>query len=564
MGTRASSRVVDAAERRRDWIASLAIVVVALAASVAGIANQFANDDVLLIEENARVHGLSHLGEIFVSPYWPPPYAQDLYRPFALIAFAIQYVAGNGDPLVFRVVSYALYAAVAVAVFLLARRVLPRTYAIAAALLFAAHPVHVEAVALAVAQSELLVALIAIAMVTSYLRWRSDGGLTPRRWAALAAWYGTAILLKEHGFILPGLLLAAEIFLVAAPRPMRDRVIGAIAFGAVGSALLLVRRAVLRGFAGTFAAPALVGTTVFTRGLTLLQITPEWIRLMVWPVHLRADYSPREFMASTEFGAPELLGLSMIVAIVALIWSMRRRAPVVSFGLSWFAIGLFPVSNVLVPTGILIAERTLFLPSVGFVIAMVALAAEIRASVSVDALVVRRIAVSMCALAIAAGIARSAERHRVWRNDGFLSIRTVQNSPNSFKAQRAYGNTLFWMDQPAMGVAAYERAIELGPADQRWRMRNELARHFRERGERGLEAAQLIASLAEKPNQDEARGRLVVAYLELGNYMAAERQADTAIVNGGAQRIYGQLKSIADSANRVGAPPGSINIGLGP
>jgi hypothetical protein len=120
------------------------------------------------------------------------------------------------------------------------------------------------------------------------------------------------------------------------------------------------------------------------------------------------------------------------------------------------------------------------------------------------------------------------------------------------------------MDQPAMGVAAYERAIELGPADQRWRMRNELARHFRERGERGLEAAQLIASLAEKPNQDEARGRLVVAYLELGNYMAAERQADTAIVNGGAQRIYGQLKSIADSANRVGAPPGSINIGLGP
>jgi hypothetical protein len=81
MGTRASSRVVDAEGRRRDWIAILAIVVVALAASVAGIANQFANDDVLLIEENARVHGLSRLGEIFVSPYWPPPYAQDLYRP---------------------------------------------------------------------------------------------------------------------------------------------------------------------------------------------------------------------------------------------------------------------------------------------------------------------------------------------------------------------------------------------------------------------------------------------------------------------------------------------------
>jgi len=284
---------------------------------------------------------------------------------------------------------------------------------------------------------------------------------------------------------------------------------------------------------------------------------------MVWPIHLRADYSPREFVASTGLGRAELIGVAMSVVIIALICTMRRRSPVVSFGLSWFVIGLFPVSNVLVPTGILIAERTLFLPSVGFTLAMLALAAEVRASVRWNAMIVRRLAIAVCAALVAAGIARSAERQRVWRNDGFLSIRTVQDSPNSFKAQRAYGNTLFWMDQPAMALEAYERAIALSPSDQSWRTRNELARHFRARGERELEAAELRGSLAEKPNQDDARGLLIVAYLELGNYGAAEFQADTAMVNGGSPRVYAQLKSIADSADRIGAPRGSINIELG-
>jgi hypothetical protein len=336
-----------------------------------------------------------------------------------------------------------------------------------------------------------------------------------------------------------------------------------VLFSAVGGTLLLVRRAVLRGFVGTFTAPALVGATMFVRGLTMLQITPQWIRLMVWPVHLRADYSSQEFVASTGFGRDELFGLTLVVAIVTLIWVMRRRAPVVSFGLSWFAIGLFPVSNVFVPTGVLIAERTLFLPSIGFIIAVVALAAELRGIVVIEPKAFRRFAIATCTALPAAGIVRSAERQRVWRNDAFLSIRTVQDSPKSFKAQRAYGNTLFWMDQPAMALDAYEHAIALAPSDQSWRARNELARHFRERGERQLEAAELRASLAERSNQDEARGLLVVAYLELGDYAAAEFEADTALVNGGSHHVYAQLRSIADSADRVRAPPGSINIGLG-
>ena len=107
-------------------------------------------------------------------------------------------------------------------------------------------------------------------------------------------------------------------------------------------------------------AEALRGQTMGGRVLTMLKIVPEWARLFVWPAHLRAEYSPREFVASTSFGGAEATGLAIVVLVALTIWTTRRSAPTVAFGLSWMCIALFPVSNVVIPTGILLAERTLF------------------------------------------------------------------------------------------------------------------------------------------------------------------------------------------------------------
>ena len=73
--------------------------------------------------------------------------------------------------------------------------------------------------------------------------------------------------------------------------------------------------------------------------------------------------------ASQGLGGVELLGIALLILAGALIWATLRRAPVVAFGITWMAVTLFPVANLVVPTGIVLAERTLFLPSVGFVLA---------------------------------------------------------------------------------------------------------------------------------------------------------------------------------------------------
>ena len=96
------------------------------------------------------------------------------------------------------------------------------------------------------------------------------------------------------------------------------------------------------------------------RTLTMLGVVPEWFRLLIWPHHLQADYSPQEILPAEHLSSPQLLGLVLLAIAVLLLVATWRRQPVVAFGVLWLGIGIGPVHNVLVPTGIVLAERTLF------------------------------------------------------------------------------------------------------------------------------------------------------------------------------------------------------------
>lgn len=390
---------------RPSWQPIGAILVVALVACVAGIGNELAQDDIYLILENATVHSVANIGAIFRSPYWPPPFSPDLYRPLTSLLLAAEYQLGFGEPTIFRLVSYVLYAAVCVNVYLLARRLIPPTIALGMALLFAAHPVHVEAVALGVGQSELAVALIALIMVQRYLVRRAAGPLERRDWIGLCLWYAIASLFKEQGLILPALVIAAELLLVEDHQPGRVRRLlpGFCALAVVGALILGVRRLVIGDVAGTFVAEALVGVPIGGRFLTMLRVAVAWMRLLIWPAHLQTDYSPQEIVASTSLGPIEIYGALLLVSLALSAWLLRRRAPVYSFAVCWCAVTLFPVSNLVVPTAIVLAERTLFLPSVGFVLGVGAVVALILPRLPAIA---PRALTAACALLVFAGVGR--------------------------------------------------------------------------------------------------------------------------------------------------------------
>ena len=551
--------------RPSPLLAALAVAVVAVAASMLCLANQFTFDDAGLILGSERLHGLARWKEILTSPYWPPPYAQDLYRPLTSLMLALQYQLGGGDPVLFRVVSVLLYSGASLAVLHLAWRLLPPAIALGTALLFAAHPVHVETTVLAVAQGELVIALLGTLMVARYLdrRRAAAGTLSPRDWLLLGGLYLIACFTKEQGLLLPALLVAAELCLVGAPS-WSDRIrrtwAGYAGFALLAGLVLFIRGLVLRG-KPFLAAPAeaLVGVPIEGRALTMLQVVPEWFRLLVWPAHLRLDYSPGEFVASTGWGVAEIAGLILVIGAIAIAWIARRRAPVVSFGLVWCAITLFPVSNLIAPTGILLAERTLFSPSIGFLLAAGGaihwlLALPRPASVGL------RPALLLAGLGLVAlGTVRSASRQKVFRNQATLNVASAKDAPRSARVQQSLAETLFDQGDRAEAVAAYRRAISYG--GEPWMLRIGLARRLRMLGDEEGAMEELRESLAEHPTR-EALAELAAAFLAVGMYREAGRIAEGIIASDNAPPVMVWIKHLADSAIAVKAPPGSIKIGI--
>ncbi|HEU5218327.1 MAG TPA: hypothetical protein VFU23_06700 [Gemmatimonadales bacterium] len=75
----------DSARATPPWLPLAGLAFLAIAASISGIANQYAQDDFAIIFRNATVHDLTHGLRFFAEPYWPKPFTPDLYRPLALL-----------------------------------------------------------------------------------------------------------------------------------------------------------------------------------------------------------------------------------------------------------------------------------------------------------------------------------------------------------------------------------------------------------------------------------------------------------------------------------------------
>jgi hypothetical protein len=428
------------------------VAALALAASATGLGNGFAYDDVPIIVRDPRAHDLARAWHFCCTSYWPRALGGGLYRPLTSIAFATEWAIGHGAPLVFHLANVALYVTLALVVLRLATLVLPPVAATLAAALFAVHPVHVEVVANVVGQAELLVALAVTWATVVYLRARRHtsgvAGVPSRATiAAIAGLFLLALLAKEHAAVLPLLLLAAECTVITDDRPRAERVRAlapiAVTLAATAAIYAGIRDLAIGRLLGDAPNLMLVRVPLASRWWTMLGIASEWTRLLVWPAHLAATYSPPGTPILTGPDASAVAGaLALVVAGMVAVLA-RRRAPVLTLGILWIAIALLPVSNVLFVSGVLLAERSLFLPSIGLALgagALVAVALERLRAAPRRAHVM---GATLAALVLALGVVRSARRQPIWRDDATLYAASVVDEPGSYYAHFLYAGELF-------------------------------------------------------------------------------------------------------------------------
>jgi hypothetical protein len=511
-------------KRAAWWAGGLALLV-----ALPSILNGFVYDDVQAIVENPLLHALGNSPRIWTSSYWPLGL---LYRPLTVQLFALEWYAGGGSPLPFHVMNLLLYGAVTMLVTRVAGRWLPSFGAGAAGLLFAVHPVHVEVVANGVGQSELLAALFVLIGVDRYLTWREDpAGFTGPRRAALVACYGLAIAAKETGYVLPALLLGIEL-IGAGSGPIKPRlrragsVLGLL--GCVALAGLLVRVILFGGLAGEVPQLPLRGLGPGDRIVAMLAVLPHWVRLLLWPAHLQAHYGPPELPVSAGLSSLHLLGLTLLIGLVALFgWALRRARPL-AIGLAWTAVGLLPVANLATPTGVLLAERTLLLPSVGVALGFgwVVLTAAARVRTPVGRLAVRGVLLLLLGL----GGWRFLTRNGVWHDQARFFASLERDAPGSYRAQLTAGIYYKGVRRMADAERAMQRAWSLYRDDPA--VFEEYGQLYRIQGrcDRGL--AIFAEGVERHPDETVVRARLIECALALGDTTRARQVAREAVQRG--------------------------------
>ena len=542
-----------------------AVVALAVVASATGLSNGFALDDLALVAYNARVHSLDQWWRLFALPYWPAQYGASLYRPLVTLAYALQWWVGGGAPWVFHLCSVVLYASLCALLLVLLLEVFAPIPALIGASLFAVHPVHVEAVANVVGQSELMASLAVIATCIVYVRARRTGAVRMSAILSLCGLYGISVLCKEHALLLPALLAALEWFVVDEPAPAnwdaltrRVRTAAPLLVGLLAvAAMYLTTRTIVVG--ELLGEKHLVPVHGIRRFWVMLVVVPQWLRLLVWPAHLSAEYSPREIEIPAGPGPEIALGVAILLASVAAFVALgrgrdaTRTAPgAARLGLAWLGITLLPVSNLF--SVMLVAERTLLLPSVGAVLvagAVVSWTTKSGAQWSADTGVRLGLA-TVVAVLVAAGAIRSRDRQRVWRDNATLFAQTADDAPLSYRAQFFYGQLLFEQGKRAEGERRLRLAIALNPTPSDVSPLNYLATQYRDARLCPQALPLYERALANAEARPDVRFGLATCLLETGRVREARQLAEEGARRGDLKALFLQLIARSDSVASSG------------
>ncbi|MDT8367881.1 MAG: tetratricopeptide repeat protein [Longimicrobiales bacterium] len=453
--------------RAVGWSALLALVVFA-----GSLGNGFAYDDEPIIENNPVVTEARWADAAF-GPYWQVEEGYGLlYRPVALLAYAAEWQIGGGRPVLFHLVNLVLHAAVSVLLALLVlrlARIRPQSALLArradlAALvaggIFAVHPVHVEAVANGVGQGELWAAFGVLGAIHLYIG--SPGRIWQRslRLVGIGGCYALALGAKEIAVTLPALLLLVDSvgrgWVPATARVRRERLVFLLLL-VVFVTYLALRWMALGSLVGEETAMALDGASTTTRVATALSVVPVVVTLLLFPLRLAADYDPGVLELAHPTDPAVLMGGSLLLGAAVIILAFWRRAPLVGYGVAWTLIVWSVVSNLFFTTGVLLAERTLYLPSVGVAMALgvgAAALAEWKGT---------RPALVVVALAVVLLSARTVTRVPVWFSTFTVMEDLARTTPDSWRSDRARAAGLLRIGEHEEAFAWFDSALAKAP-----------------------------------------------------------------------------------------------------
>ena len=457
--------------RRHPWhMLALGVLVLATYSNSFQAGLVFDNSEVIARDTRIRAVTPENVRLILTEAYSRT--TSGLYRPLTTFSYLLNYaVFGSGiHPAGYHWVNLTVHAVNVLLVYLLGLLLFGESApAWAMAALWGVHPLLTESVTNIVGRADLLAAFGVLAGLLCYIRSVSAAGRARWLWlAGVVAAQTIGIFSKENAAILPGIMLLYDL-IWRGRAGWRERAVAYAALVLPFAAFFYARGALPMHVAASTSDNPLLTVDFLTARLTAVKVTGKYLWLFVWPGRLSADYS---YNAVPSFSwhpaqwedAKALIALAICLAAAWLAVRWRRTRRPLSFCLAFFFVALLPTSNLAILIGSIMAERFVYLPSIGLAGCLIAGVYALNRQAPGKRLLAMRttwIAVGILCLACAA---RTYARNFDWVDERTLWTSAVEACPESAKAHYNLGTVLL----PVPGrlpdaIAQFEEALRINP-----------------------------------------------------------------------------------------------------
>lgn len=466
------------------------LFMILLAAAAIGLyavttRNFYNLDDYLVSKDNSDIQqGIKAIPRIFTTLYSNVEDRSYGYRPLVRTSFAIEYQFFGRNPYASHAVNTLLYAIVGLMLFRVLKRLFKEYHAyfpFLATLLFLAHPVHTEVVASLKNRDELLMLLLCLVSLDQLITYVEKDKVRYLAWGIF--WFFLSFFAKSTSTAFYLTIPLALYFFTGADRKKIFRVSGIIGGFAILAALgpFLYLPLTDRPFE-FFENPLMAGGTIADRIAYGAFSLYFYLRLLIFPHPLRYYYGYNMF-PDIHFGNFWVIA-SIVVHLGLLVYAIVKfkEKHILSFAiLSYFgAIAMF--LNTVRPVPGIIAERFLWVPSIGFAIALAWLFFKAFLTSPLRKKIPQGRLAGIIGLTVLLMIPYSAKtyvRNLDWRTEYTLFKADMPHLYNSYKANDQYANEImqamnkelskpvsvvkFIDPQIREALMHWERAIEIYP-----------------------------------------------------------------------------------------------------
>jgi len=459
--------------------------------------NQFLWDDVVLVTNNSHIRNFHYLGVVFRSDLFhiTSPTAIPYYRPIQTVSYMIDYAIWGLNPFGYHLSNLLLHLSCVLLLALLMEQLSAnRLLATAVAGLFAVHPVLTNAVAYVAGRADMLAF---IGMLSAWLLFLRNNKIAFT--ASLLCYLG-ALCSRENAFLFPVLIFLQCRILNRLS--WRQSLWNTLPFLLLAATFAAWRCAVLT-LHGPFQSPQWAMPWTLRIQIPFRTLA-TYLGLLVWPAHLQME---RQVVTGGLWLYCLTAGgiLATAVLIGGLAWS-RKHCPLAFFGLWWFILTLLPVSGIF-PLNATVAEHWLYVPCVGFFLAIVALV-PFRRSTAILGLI-----------ALAALTTRTILRNQDWQDAITFYTRTKQQAPHSAAVRVNLGLQYAADGQTNQALSELLTAERLAPGASY--SGEKLATFYLKQGDLAQAQGKLADALQLNPHNPDALMQVAMVWERRGDFRKA-------------------------------------------